>query len=350
MPSDAHHLGLDGLKHIAREDQVLTRERGPLATAIEALLSVAGELDREAKDHPQIEKQLVPRRAIVATLLLAGPRIGELVEVRWDDVDLANGRIQFDSKTPAGCRWVRLLPALRHELATLKAVRDPTGRAHVFGTARGGKQSESNIRNRVLTRPRFIINFPTKDHWRSRLGDIDAGLADLRAVIVDLAVESVALPPLGCGLGGLRWSDVRPRTEAALSDLPVRTLVFEPHGAPAPEAMIERRERPRMTPARATLIWLLGRYLAPGDRRALFTELDHQLVGEREVDTVDQRWPELVHHHREPGLTFGPLAWMMIGPGIAPLLTAAAGLAIGWRDATLTEPSTVLRGSPAGVS
>ena len=52
-----------------------------------------------------------------------------------------------------------------------------------------------------LDRPRYIINFPTKDHWRSRsrLGDIDAGLADLRAVIVELAVESVALPPLGCG-------------------------------------------------------------------------------------------------------------------------------------------------------
>jgi hypothetical protein len=45
----------------------------------------------------------------------------------------------------------------------------------------------------------------------------------------------------------------------------VRTLVFELHGAPAPEAMIERRERPRMTPARANLIWLLGRYLAPGE-------------------------------------------------------------------------------------
>jgi hypothetical protein len=43
----------------------------------------------------------------VANLLLAGPRLGELVEVGWDDVDLANGRIQFDSKTPAGCRWVR---------------------------------------------------------------------------------------------------------------------------------------------------------------------------------------------------------------------------------------------------
>jgi integrase len=122
------------------------------ATAIEALLSAAGELDREALAHPQIEKRLVPRRAIVATLVLAGPRIGELVEDRWGDIDLANGRIRFDSKTPAGCRWVRLLPVLRDELAALKAQREPSGRDYVFGTARARRQSESNIRNRVLTK------------------------------------------------------------------------------------------------------------------------------------------------------------------------------------------------------
>jgi O-acetyl-ADP-ribose deacetylase (regulator of RNase III) len=118
-----------------------------------------------------------------------------------------------------------------------------------------------------LERPRYIINFPTKDHWRSRscLADIELGLGDLRRVLTELDVQSVALPPLGCGLGGLRWSDVRPRIEAALAGLPVRALVFEPHGAPAPERMPERRERPRMTAFRATLIWLLGRYLAPGE-------------------------------------------------------------------------------------
>ncbi len=128
------------------------------------------------------------------------------------------------------------------------------GRMFVFDTGR-------------LERPRYIINFPTKDRWRSRsrLGDIEAGLQDLRRVLGELEVETVAVPPLGCGLGGLRWSDVRPRIEAALADLPVRVLVFEPHGAPAPERMPERRPRPRMTPFRATLIWLLSRYLAPGE-------------------------------------------------------------------------------------
>jgi O-acetyl-ADP-ribose deacetylase (regulator of RNase III) len=118
-----------------------------------------------------------------------------------------------------------------------------------------------------LERPRYIINFPTKDHWRSRsrLADIETGLADLRRVLSELEIESVALPPLGCGLGGLDWSDVRPRIEAALADLSVRAVVFEPQGAPAPEQMAERRPRPRMTPFRATLIWLLGRYLSPGE-------------------------------------------------------------------------------------
>src|SRR5687768_14773862 len=118
-----------------------------------------------------------------------------------------------------------------------------------------------------MERPRYIINFPTRDHWRSRsrLPDIDAGLEDLRRVLSELEIESVALPPLGCGLGGLRWEDVRPRIERALASQPVRVLVYEPHGAPAPEGMPERRARPRMTAFRATLVWLLSRYLAPGE-------------------------------------------------------------------------------------
>ncbi|MEY2484345.1 MAG: hypothetical protein QOK24_2873 [Verrucomicrobiota bacterium] len=87
-----------------------------------------------------------------------------------------------------------------------------------------------------LQPPAFIINFPTKGHWqsRSRLADIDSGLRDLRRVLQELEIASVAVPPLGCGLGGLSWSDVRPRIEDALADLPSRVLVHEPQGAPAP--------------------------------------------------------------------------------------------------------------------
>lgn len=118
-----------------------------------------------------------------------------------------------------------------------------------------------------LDGPRLIINFPTKGHWkaRSRLADIDAGLDDLRQVLVKRGIKSVALPPLGCGLGGLNWSDVKPRIEKALSNLPVDVTVFEPAGTPSAEQMPDRRNRPSMTTGRAALIGLLERYLMPGD-------------------------------------------------------------------------------------
>lgn len=79
---------------------------------------------------------------------------------------------------------------------------------------------------------RFIVNFPTKRHWRgkSRIEDIEAGLVDLARVIRDKGIRSIAIPPLGCGLGGLAWNDVRPRIERALGSLKdIRTLVFEPN-------------------------------------------------------------------------------------------------------------------------
>ena len=84
--------------------------------------------------------------------------------------------------------------------------------------------------------PRFVINFPTKEHWRSRskLPDVASGLEDLRAVIEKLGITSIATPPLGCGNGGLEWSDVQPLIEAALTDFgAVDVVVFPPEGAPA---------------------------------------------------------------------------------------------------------------------
>ena len=87
------------------------------AEQIAALLDAAGELDREAR----VDRQ-VPRRAILATLTFAGLRIGELVELRWRDVDLAGGRITVrESKTDAGARTIDLLPVLGSELRALKA-------------------------------------------------------------------------------------------------------------------------------------------------------------------------------------------------------------------------------------
>ena len=115
-----------------------------------------------------------------------------------------------------------------------------------------------------LTNPRYIINFPTKRHWRgrSRLEDIDAGLVALRRVILKKRIRSVAIPPLGTGLGGLNWNDVRSRIEESLgacSDL--RIVIFEPHDAPEPLQMARQRSAPNMTPGRAALVGLMDRYL-----------------------------------------------------------------------------------------
>jgi len=112
-----------------------------------------------------------------------------------------------------------------------------------------------------LTPPRYIINFPTKRHWRgkSRIEDIEAGLGALVAEIRARRIRSIALPPLGAGLGGLDWvAEVRPRVEAALRALDdVQVIVYEPHGAPASDTMKHRREVPKMTAGRAALVELM---------------------------------------------------------------------------------------------
>jgi O-acetyl-ADP-ribose deacetylase (regulator of RNase III) len=116
-----------------------------------------------------------------------------------------------------------------------------------------------------LTNPRYIVNFPTKRHWRakSRLSDIEAGLEALVAEVKRRSIRSIAVPPLGCGLGGLDWQDVRPRIERAFATVPdVRVVLFEPAGAPAPGDMARATKRPEMTPGRAALLGLMDRYLA----------------------------------------------------------------------------------------
>ena len=112
--------------------------------------------------------------------------------------------------------------------------------------------------------PRWIINFPTKGHWRadSRMADIVSGLKDLVATIQKLHIRSIAIPPLGCGNGGLDWNEVRPRIEAALAEVPeVEALVYTPGGAPEAAAMPVRTERPKMTMGQAAMIALMDRYL-----------------------------------------------------------------------------------------
>lgn len=133
-----------------------------------------------------------------------------------------------------------------------------------------------------LDNPKYIINFPTKRHWRqaARLADIRAGLPALIAEVKRLGLRSVAVPALGCGNGGLDWDTVRPLIEEAFAALPeVRVLLYDPWDAaahpprqPGPERL-ERDGRARRqstntaqpssvpcTAAAASLIYLMARY------------------------------------------------------------------------------------------
>lgn len=88
---------------------------------------------------------------------------------------------------------------------------------------------------RQATNPRYIINFPTKRHWRdkSQIIDIESGLEALVAEVKRLEIRSIAVPALGCGLGGLDWLDVRPIIEKAFSTVPeVHVWLFEPEDTP----------------------------------------------------------------------------------------------------------------------
>jgi O-acetyl-ADP-ribose deacetylase (regulator of RNase III) len=116
-----------------------------------------------------------------------------------------------------------------------------------------------------LEPPRYVINFPTKRHWKgkSKLEDIQGGLEALVREIQLRGIRSVAIPPLGCGLGGLDWETVRPMIEEAFASLPeVHVEIYEPKGAPEPEAMVNHTVAPDMTPGRAALLGLMRRYLA----------------------------------------------------------------------------------------
>jgi O-acetyl-ADP-ribose deacetylase (regulator of RNase III) len=134
--------------------------------------------------------------------------------------------------------------------AACKAEEVQPGRMFVFATGK--------------LKPRYIINFPTKRHWRgkSRIEDIQKGLKSLADEIVSHGIRSIAIPPLGSGLGGLDWKDVRPLIEEALERLhDVEVVVYEPTEAPGTKKFARSKNVPNMTPGRAALVILIYRYL-----------------------------------------------------------------------------------------
>lgn len=143
-----------------------------------------------------------------------------------------------------------------------------------------------------LDGPRWIVNFPTKQHWRapSQMDWVVAGLQDLRRFLIEQNVKSVAIPPLGAGNGGLNWADVRERIEMALGDLDTEILVFEPtrHYQNA----TKRSGVDKLTPARALIAELVRRYWVLGmecslleiQKLAWFLERSIEISGLKPLD------------------------------------------------------------------
>jgi len=113
-------------------------------------------------------------------------------------------------------------------------------------------------------KPYYIIHFPTKDHWRgkSKVSYVEDGLKELVKTVQALGIKSIAVPPLGCGNGGLEWSSVERLISEAFAPLEdtVEVLLYAPLGAPAAKKIVVRTERPNMTQGRAILIKLLALY------------------------------------------------------------------------------------------
>lgn len=118
---------------------------------------------------------------------------------------------------------------------------------------------------RQLMGPKWIINFPTKKHWRhpTKMEWITEGLQDLRRVVEENNIRSLAVPPLGCGAGGLDWIDVRPAIEEALHALTgVNVIVYEP--TVKYQNVAKRDGVQELTPARALIAELVRRYWVLG--------------------------------------------------------------------------------------
>lgn len=116
-----------------------------------------------------------------------------------------------------------------------------------------------------LDGPRWIVNFPTKQHWRSpsQLKWVIEGLHDLRQFLLENNVKSIAIPPLGAGNGGLSWELVRPEIELALGDIPnIEITVFEPTKQYL--NVSKRAGVEKLTPARALIAELVRRYCVLG--------------------------------------------------------------------------------------
>jgi len=121
---------------------------------------------------------------------------------------------------------------------------------------------------------KLIVNFPTKKHWKqpSQYEYIESGLKSLVEYIIENKITSIAIPPLGCGNGGLDWNIVKPMIEKYLSALNAQIYLYEPNDLV--KEILQNQPAlsiAELTPARAMLLYLLFHYEALGESSSLFS-------------------------------------------------------------------------------
>lgn len=125
----------------------------------------------------------------------------------------------------------------------------------------------------LLLGKKLIINFPTKEHWRnpSKYEYIEKGLVALRELLQNEHIQSIAIPPLGCGNGGLDWEKVKPMIEKAMTGLDTKVIIFEPNAAIKAVLQKQGMKKPaHLTPARASLLYALFSFESMGEYSSLF--------------------------------------------------------------------------------
>lgn len=124
----------------------------------------------------------------------------------------------------------------------------------------------------IQTGKKYIINFPTKQHWRnaSKYEYVEKGLVALRKLIQEEKIESIAIPPLGCGNGGLDWNIVKSMIVDAMQDLDALVYIHEPISNI--KSILQKQKTTKtvkLTPARASLLYLLFVYESMGESSSL---------------------------------------------------------------------------------
>ncbi len=120
---------------------------------------------------------------------------------------------------------------------------------------------------------KIIINFPTKTEWykKSQYAYIEEGLKDLINVIYKYEIQSLAIPPLGSGNGGLKWSNVKSLMNKYLGEIPIEIIIYEPNEAV--KELLQKEETKKttsLTPARAMLLYALAKYERSGETPSVF--------------------------------------------------------------------------------